>query len=71
MADVRRCAFCGATLAPSEAEGLCPHCLMTLAMGERSSSGDEIQASDFGIVPGARVGPYEIVALLGSGGMDI
>ena len=70
MADVRRCGFCGATLARSEAEGLCPHCLMTLAMGERSSSGaDEIQASDFGIVPGARVGPYEIVALAGRGGM--
>ena len=70
MADVRRCGFCGATLARSEAEGLCPHCLMTLAIGERSSSGaDEIQASEFGIVPGARVGPYEIVALAGRGGM--
>ena len=70
MADVRRCAFCGATLVRSEAEGLCPHCLMTLVMGERSFDGaDEIQASDVGIVPGARVGPYEIVALAGRGGM--
>lgn len=70
MADVRRCGFCGATLQPSEAEGLCPHCLITLAMGERSSSGaDEIQASAFEFVPGARVGPYEIVALAGRGGM--
>ena len=70
MPDVRRCGFCGATLARSEAEGLCPHCLMALAMGERISSGaDGVQASGFGIVPGARVGPYEIVALVGRGGM--
>jgi serine/threonine protein kinase/Tol biopolymer transport system component len=70
MADVRCCGLCGATLAPTEARGLCPHCLITLVIGERASSGGgEIQAADLRMVPGARIGPYEIVALAGRGGM--
>jgi serine/threonine protein kinase len=70
MPDVRRCSSCGATLAHSELEGLCPHCLMVLAMSERISSGAEgVQAAASGIVPGARVGLYEIVALVARGGM--
>jgi eukaryotic-like serine/threonine-protein kinase len=70
MPDVRRCGFCGAALAHSEAEGLCPHCLMALAMGERiSSDADTVQTSGSGIVPGSRVGLYEIVALVARGGM--
>ena len=53
-----------------KAEGLCPRCLITVAMGERISSGaDGVQASGSGIVQGSRFGLYEIVALVARGGI--
>src|SRR5262245_6615781 len=59
MADLRRCPACGVELAQSEAEGLCPYCLM----------GHAIADSRAAIAAGARLGHYEIVAMIGRGGM--
>src|SRR5262245_26246614 len=63
--DISRCRNCGTELAPSEVEGLCPHCLMELAIVARDAD-DSPRAL---ITSGDRVGPYKIVSLIGRGGM--
>jgi eukaryotic-like serine/threonine-protein kinase len=55
--DISRCGKCGAGVLPSEAEGLCPRCLMDMAIaGQTWNTGD-------------RVGPYEILSFVSLGGM--
>ncbi len=58
MADVRRCEICGVELAQSEVNGLCPRCLMRLAMADTTAA----------VAAGARLGQYEIVSMIGRGG---
>ena len=59
MADLRRCNVCGVSLAPAEVDGLCPRCLMRLAMADNTAA----------VAAGARLGQYEIVSMIGRGGM--
>jgi TRAP transporter TAXI family solute receptor len=67
--DVRRCGMCGAELAASQTEGLCPRCLMQHVLAELVPSVDGDATRETRIGPGARIGPYELLALLGRGGM--
>ena len=62
MADVRRCGACGVELAQSETEGLCPRCLIGLAMTGSPSVAPSFDA-------GSSVGPYRIDQWIGAGGM--
>ena len=64
--DISRCGNCGAELAASEAEGLCPRCLMELAI---VSAPDGVDWPGAVISSGDRLGPYEIVSLISRGGM--
>src|SRR2546430_16539691 len=59
MADLRRCNVCGVTLAPAEIDGLCPRCLMRLAMADTTAA----------VAAGASLGKFEIVSMIGRGGM--
>ena len=69
-ADIAQCGSCGADLAPSETEGLCPRCLIELAIDRESSSAiGAARVLQAPVAGGDRVGPYEIVALIGRGGM--
>jgi serine/threonine protein kinase len=69
-ADYARCGKCGAVLAPAEAEGLCPRCLVDLAIaGTRAGAAGADAALHPLKVAGDRVGPYEIVSLISRGGM--
>ena len=64
--DISQCGNCGTELAPSQAEGLCPRCLMELAIFDAGGAVDSILGL---IASGDRVGPYEIVSLISRGGM--
>ncbi len=79
MGDVHRCATCGGELSPSDVEGLCPRCLIALAwVGEGSSVADDDGVTEVSsaalpaagsLERGTRIGPYEVAALIGRGGM--
>ena len=64
--DISRCGKCGTELARSEAEGLCPRCLMELAIFGAASAVDSPQVL---IASGDRAGPYEIESFVSRGGM--
>jgi TonB family protein len=60
------CPTCRVDLSPSAtAAGLCPACLLEMAL----SAGGETDDASALLAPGAAVGPFHIVRLLGRGGM--
>src|SRR5437763_16029798 len=79
---MNRCSYCGAELASSRAEGLCPACLMAQAL-EPQVNPANARAGVAGAMPGLQhdpqrllplrsgtcIGPYEILTPLGAGGM--
>ena len=76
MADLKRCARCGATLPPRPGEGeSCPRCLLALGLSTGfgphdsapgASPGDEAS----GDLPDS-IGGFRILDTLGVGGMDV
>ena len=82
MPESRRCPQCGAELRPDAAEGLCPECLLNLAMNPRAvrspaGGGRHYCRPRRGFAPPdpaslARHFPQlEILGLLGQGGMGV
>jgi Tol biopolymer transport system component/predicted Ser/Thr protein kinase len=65
-ADDSRCESCGTPLAASDAEGLCPGCLLHLAIGHVPGGVGPFQPL---IAAGDRLGPYEVVSFISRGGM--
>ena len=64
MTEPEHCAECGTRLTESPVRGdACPRCLLALAMS------DPGQEERMGAGAPVRIGPYEIVGLLGAGGM--
>jgi eukaryotic-like serine/threonine-protein kinase len=70
MPDAARCPQCDALLPADSVEGLCPNCLLRLAMATEPEAADTLAIAD-----GAETavehqfGAYQIVRLLGEGGM--
>jgi TolB-like protein len=73
-ADVRRCGTCSALLDPTDAEGLCPQCLLALAWSQDAltatagAAPSEPDASP-SLAAGETLASYRIVELIGAGGM--
>ena len=77
MTDNRLCPNCGAQLPQDSKEGLCPQCLMKLALGEgdpeesSTSSTTELTSPPHDWVNPEQIGPYRILETLGEGGMGV
>jgi TRAP transporter TAXI family solute receptor len=65
VGDDGRCEICGAERAPSEAEGLCPRCLIRLAMTGHTRASAHAPTLD----AGSSIGPYRVDERIGAGGM--
>jgi hypothetical protein len=59
------CPVCGATSGEGASDDPCPRCLLGLGL----SAEDDPEKTASGLFIGQRVGPYEVVSRLGSGGM--
>src|SRR5580704_5220064 len=69
MPDAVRCPQCDALLPADSVEGLCPQCLLRLAM-ETEPNADTLPLAGGGDVQSAQgFGAYRVVGLLGEGGM--
>jgi eukaryotic-like serine/threonine-protein kinase len=80
-APARHCPLCGAVLTPDELGGLCPVCLLgagqggaasdvsTTCLPPRDPGPAAFRPAALRPVPGQRFGNYEIIRLLGRGGM--
>ncbi len=66
MSESEQCPLCGGRLAEGSAEGLCARCLLTAALRH-----PVVTATVNLPEPGAWVGQYRIVRLLGEGGMGL
>src|SRR5881396_1792264 len=80
MNTVRICERCRAALAADAVQGLCPACLLTVGLqdaseaptlpaGSTTSSGGSTAAPTHAPRPGETFGAYQIIRLLGCGGM--
>jgi WD40 repeat protein/serine/threonine protein kinase/tetratricopeptide (TPR) repeat protein len=70
MVESNICRECGATLPENAPEGLCPQCLMRVAMGE-SRAGMTLANPAKIDGPGTVIGRYELLELTGEGGMGL
>jgi WD40 repeat protein/serine/threonine protein kinase len=70
MAENDICRECGSPLPENAPEGLCPKCLMQVAMG-RSQAGVTLDNSPRIDGPGTVIGRYELLELIGEGGMGL
>ncbi len=67
MADQIRCEKCGSLLANDTPYGLCPKCLMGVALEDEP--GGDSSSVPVAEGPGAVIGRYQLLELLGEGGM--
>jgi WD40 repeat protein len=70
MAPENCCPQCGAQLPTDAPEGLCPKCLMKVAMGKQEAEAT-LESSPVIEGPGAKIGRYELLELIGEGGMGL
>jgi len=70
MVENNSCRECGTPLPENAPEGLCPKCLMRVAMGE-SQAGVTLNNPAKIDGPGTAIGRYELLELIGEGGMGL
>lgn len=71
MSSTPVCPECGAGLPVDKTDGLCPRCLLQLAVLAKSGLDTEPMASQPITKIGEQFGPYTTVRLLGQGGMGV
>jgi WD40 repeat protein len=66
--EQNRCPQCGSDLLPSAPHGLCPQCLMKAGL---SGGAGPVEPSPTIEGPGGQIGRYELLELIGEGGMGL
>ncbi|HUT45541.1 MAG TPA: protein kinase, partial [Sedimentisphaerales bacterium] len=69
MAQENHCPQCGTNLPPDAPEGLCPKCLMKAV--QPSDVNATLEESHLIEGPGTKIGRYELLSLIGEGGMGL
>src|SRR5580700_7214750 len=70
MPDAARCPHCDAVLPADSVQGLCPSCLLRLAMPAEPEAADTLPIAGGAEAAGEhQFGAYHVVRLLGEGGM--
>jgi len=69
MAQENQCPQCGANLSQDAPEGLCPKCLMKAV--QPNDVGATLEESGLIEGPGTKIGRYELLSLIGEGGMGL
>ena len=71
MSDEKRCLQCGAVVAANAPRGLCPKCLVRMAVGETRIPSSPAPAVPLTEQPGDRIGHHILREKIGEGGCGI
>jgi len=74
MANEMTCRKCGAPLTPDARDGVCPKCLLALALASQSGEESSDAAPSLPVIteaPGTVIGRYKLLEKIGEGGFGV